>query len=422
MDNKKFPRIACIGGEAITPSHGTGMMFARHFSKYPRSKIIDMHYQTFANQYHFQRIFVPRFELTYESWGSPALKAINQCLKGEKRERGTSLVYQNKTFAPIAVDWNKYGGPPELIYSTCFSASDFAFLHHVYRNLPKKVPIIQHFLDLDLTNYNEMVSLYLELCPAIVAVWTLTKPIWSAVSKFSFREPEMVQALQQRIVGKSLKVHRNFSEDFKPIIIGNIWSGSAFHTLRNIWTSCQSELKGLPPIQWMGHPRRFKVLKIMDIDMTVSTTDPVIRDAGFLTNRIFKKRLQNADLAIVAFSGDYVDKEHYTNYSLPSRIGDYCANGLPLVVISQKNTEPWRIVEENKIGITLDPSDHQGSVKKLLQFIQDKDLRATCGNNAQDFARRELNLDLYQKNLYPKLISYSREKLHREFLQTHFSP
>lgn len=419
--DNRLPRIACIGSEALTLSHGTGMMFARHFSKYPRSKVVDVHYQTFANRYHFQRIVVPRYELTYAPWNAPYLKNINMCLKGEERVPGTSLIYHNKVFEPININWDEYGGPPEIIYSTCFSAADFAFLHHVYRSLPKKVPIIQHFLDLDLTNYHDMVSLYNELLPAFVAVWALTRPIWYTVAQFSFKTPEMVQALHQPLEKNYEKKYQKFSKNFRPLMIGNIWSGYAFKTLQNLWANCQKDLQNLPAINWTGHPRRFTEHSHVNIDMTVGDKDPVIRNGGFLTNRDLKKHLKEADIAIVAFTGEHVDREHYTTFSLPSRIGDYCANGLPLVVLSRKGTEPWRLVEENKMGLTLDPSDLDFALKQLKNFILDENWRAECGKNARKFAEKELNLTTYQNALYPRLVALSRQKVHRAFLQSRFS-
>lgn len=417
---RKLPRIACVGAEALTLSHGTGIMFGRHLANYPRTKVVDLHFQTFADQYLFRNMHVPRYNLNYAQWKDPWINALNSCLKGGSRPKGTSLIYDQHVFSPLQVDWDEIGGQPDLIYSTCYSAADFAFLHHVYRNLPKKVPIVQHFLDLDLRAYNNMISLYRELQPAIVALWTLTDPIRYAVEPFGIMKAEMVQALQQPLSKNYKKRHRKFSKDFRPVIIGNIWSGSAYQTLHSLWSSCQDKFDHLPPINWYGHPRRFHELKHMGI--TVRANDRIVRDAGFLSKQALNKSLMNADMGIVAFSGETIDRDEYTKYSLPSRIGDYCANGLPIVVISQKGTEPWRYVQDHGIGIALDPADMKKAKRDLSHFIFDRDWRAECGENARKFAERELDLKKYQSKLYPRLIELAQHEIPQQFLQKRFAP
>jgi glycosyltransferase involved in cell wall biosynthesis len=418
---RKLPRIICIGGEALTESHGTGMMFKRHFSRYPQTKIIDVHYQALAKEFIFRDISIPVHWLQDLRWNTPLLKKLNEQVTTKKMTRGHSLIYPNYFFDPVAIDWSKYGGPPDLIYSTCYSARDFSFLHHVYRHLPKKVPIVQHFLDLDLQEYETFSKLYLELLPAMASVWALTKTIKKAVSGFTVLQPELVQALQQEVHPRDKrKAYRPFSKDFRAIIIGNVWSQNAYRTLVETWEDIQKQIRPLPPILWAGHPRR---LRLVPSELVPSKKrQNVIRDIGFLSERKFKSFLEKADIAIVAFSGEDDDKENYTTYSLPSRIGDYCARGLPLVVISRPGSEPWRLVEDNNLGITIDPKKHQLGLRKLKYFILDRKWRAECGKNARAFAERELNLKKYQEQLYPRLVDLAKFKVETSVLRQLFRP
>ncbi len=411
-----LPRIAYVGAESLTPSQGTGMMFKRHFSRYPKEKIIDLHFRALTEQKLFPKIFVRRHDLRHASWTDPWMRRLNDALSGGASPARASLLYQHHTFEPLAIDWRSRGGPPELIYSTCYSAEDFAFLHHVHRSLPKRVPIVQHFLDLNLDNYDNLVKLYLELFPAMAASWALTDNIANAVAKFSFQKPEIVQALHQPLAKNFRKTYRNFHRNFDSVVIGNIWSGTAYSTLEKIWGDCQKKNPLLPPIQWAGHPRRFLELKKSAIEF--NPRGPAIRDLGYFSDQGLRQRLRNADLALIAFSGSEVDQEHYTNYSLPSRIGDYCALGIPLVVISKKGTPPWRLVQENKLGLALDPGAHRESVKILGEFILHKAWREACGRNARKYAEREFNLSRYQEKLYPRLGRLAKFKVPNASLAT----
>jgi hypothetical protein len=402
----KLPRIAYVGAEALTLSHGTGMMFKRHFSAYEPGKFFDIHFQALADQMHFPNVLLKRHDLRYAEWNAPWLNQLNHALAGDSPVPGGSLIYQHYVFDPVQIDWKKFGGPPDLIYSTCFSSRDFAFLHHVYRHLPKRVPIVQHFLDLDLSDYDNLVKIYSEMFPSMCAVWALTENISYAVGKFSFTRPELVQALQQPLMDGFKRKYRDYSDRFDPLVIGNVWSGTAYLSMEKIWKDCQKQIKGLPSIQWAGHPRR-----LVELEKAGVPFDPngkIVKDIGFLPEDELPQRLKTADLGIIAFSGETVDREHYTSYSLPSRIGDYCANGLPLVVISRKGTAPWRLVHENNLGIALDPEQHPLSVRTLKYFIQDRKWREECGINARRYAEKHLDLEMYQETLYSRLRGYTK--------------
>ncbi|MBI3544035.1 MAG: hypothetical protein HY075_12255 [Deltaproteobacteria bacterium] len=420
---KDLPRIACIGAEALTHSHGTGLMFSRHLARYPRSKIVDVHYQALATNFVFPKVKVPVCELRNMEWNDPMLADLNSLMQKGHRRPGTSFVYQGRMFGNGLINWDKLGGTPDLIYSTCYSARDFAFLHHIYRNLPKKVPIVQHFLDLDFNFIETLKSLYKELEPAIVAVWALNESIRGAVRNLTGNDVkiDLKLALHQPVSRVFKQTHRGFCpDDFSSIMIGNVWSGTAYLALHRAWSDCQDELRGLPPIEWMGHSRRFRELAHMGFRWTPG--GGVVENGGYLSSAALKKALVGADLAIIPFSGEKADREDYNSYSLPSRLGDYCMAGLPVVVISQPNTEPARYVRDFGLGIVVDPAEWRISVKKLKHFILDRDWREECGTNARRFAERTLDLESYQDELYPRLTELARARIPSVRLERHFFP
>jgi glycosyltransferase involved in cell wall biosynthesis len=404
MSKKKasnLPRILYLGAEALTGSHGTGQMFKRHFSHYPRENILDVYFQAFSADLLFPSHFVPAYDLRYSPWKTPGLEKFNSALIGKGTLSGKgSLLYQHILFEPPAFDWS-CAPLPDLIYSTSFSFRDLAFLHHIHRSLPKRIPIVQHFLDLNLENYVNFVKIYQELFPYMAEVWALNENMVKAVSKFSARKPKIVQALQQKLPDSSKKTHRPFSPGFKSLLIGNVWSVSAYHALESIWRDAQKKIPLLPAIKWAGPPRRAALLA--NEKKTLDPKGKIIRDIGYLSDQELVQELENADITVVAFSGAIVDRPYYHRFSLPSRIGDYCAHGLPLVVISGKDTPPYQLVKKYKLGIALDPAEQKQSVKALCDFIKSPEERARCGKNARRFAERELNLETYQQALYPKL-------------------
>jgi hypothetical protein len=419
---KSLPRIAYVGGDSLTNSHGTGLMFSRHFSNYPHSKIIDIHYHSSAKKHLFRHIALKPHDLRYHPWHESAWSGrINRCIRGEPAGKGMSLLYKHMVFDDMKIDWKKFGGPPDLIYSTCHTWRDFAFLHHVYRNLDKKVPIVQHFLDLSFQEYNTIVALFRELQPAMAAIWGLTKQINNAVSSFSFIRPTPVHALHQPLDRKFKREHRALSKDFSALLIGNIWSGNAYLAMCEIWSRCQEYIPDLPAVTWVGHPRRFTVLNEYLPKRDLQRTKHLVKDGGFLSDAGLKERIAAADVGIIAFSGKRADRPDYERYSLPSRIGDYCVRGLPVVVITKEDTAPFDFVKRTGIGIVIDPTEPKRAAEELSLFLFDKERRRQAGEKARAYAEANLDVKLYQNVLYPTLVELAKYKLPMEYINKYLT-
>lgn len=403
----RLPRIALIGSESLAPDHGTGMMFARHLSNYPRSKILDVFYRSAGGKSFFRSLHIKAHDLVSLKWNDPLLRTMNRSIESPQMRTATSLVYGAAVFEPVSVDWKKYGGPPDLIYSTCFASEHFAFLHHFYRSLPKKVPILQHFLDLYLKNEDSLKSYYAELAPNIVDVWSLTLPMAKYAQKLSGVKPKIVQALHQKTGARYRTEHREFSDDFNCILIGNLWSPSAYESMRTIWGETGCLIRDLPTIRWSGHPRRLDLLKAKSLALD----EALITNEGLLSERELASFLRNADIALIPFCGKEDDQQYYAKYSLPSRIGDYCLYGIPIVAISRQDTEPARIIREKGLGIVLDPSRPGAAARKLAKFLRDRKWREECGKNCRLYMERELDLEKYQKELYGTLIELASRKV-----------
>jgi len=398
LQRSSLPRILCVGGEALNRSHGTGLMIERHFSKYPSDRLVDICYQKLGTGKILKKnIYLPFVDAS----DRPGLRNMLS-----RAGRSHSM---HRFFKVPNIEWSEYGGPPDLIYSTCYSTMSFSFLYHVYMSLPKKVPIVNHFLDLDLSHMRDLVRQYDCLRPAIVDTWALNDNIAESLRKYLKVKPELVHALQHHLSPDFKTYHAEYSSNFRPAIIGNIWSGSAFRTLVAIWKMCRESIPSLPDVAWAGHPRRFDVFKSNDVNWGRSQVP--LKDVGYLSASGLKQFLCSADIGIVAFSGTYVDDQQYDLHSLPSRIGDYCANGLPVVVIGRPNTPPWQLVKKHGLGIAIDPNARDMAAKALTNFILDREWRQECGLNARKFAERELDLERYQSELIPRLQKLAKHKI-----------
>jgi hypothetical protein len=115
-------------------------------------------------------------------------------------------------------------------------------------------------------------------------------------------------------------------------------------------------------------------------------------------------------LGILPITGDSVEPDQKGRYSLPACLGEFCANGLPLVVITGRDTLAQETVNENELGIAIDPSDSKLAVRTLSHFILDQQWRAECGKKARYFAEKKMNISRYQAELYNRIQDLSKQK------------
>ncbi len=105
------------------------------------------------------------------------------------------------------------------------------------------------------------------------------------------------------------------------------------------------------------------------------------------------------------FLGFYLKENFSINASMPTKIGESLACGVPLICNSF-NLDIENIIKQNDIGLTYDfeNSLSQQHIKKLLQLLDDKTIHQRCSKIANEYFSLEKGADAYL-NLYTKLMS-----------------
>lgn len=360
MKSGRIARIALVGKEAVSGQSEIGKMLIDLFSKYPASQQMGISY--FKGRAAVPQMHIPAFPLYSTSWLHPGRVELNRRLMGQMkkiRAPASSLLYKDMTFGDLPRGaWERTGGIPDVVYSTCSSAEELAFLHHVLRKLPRKVPVIQHFVNVDFSQYEYMMDLYQELLPSVAAVWVHTKQALYAIKHVSSIEPELVPALHVRMP-KSLQKKR-VNNQIKVSLITRPYSFSAAVAAQRILKSSESRIGKL----------------------------------------VLARDFRKADVGVIAATGKSSENNQSGLYRLPLRIGEYCARGIPLVVFSHPGTATHELVEERELGIVVDPTDPMPSLRKLKHFLLDREWRECCALKARRFAERELDVSLRQPGFY----------------------
>ena len=72
--------------------------------------------------------------------------------------------------------------------------------------------------------------------------------------------------------------------------------------------------------------------------------------------------------------------------SLPNKLFEYLHAGLP--VVGSNFPEIRRVIEENKLGTALEPTDGKALLRAVEKLLHDKPYHAICAQNAREAARK----------------------------------
>jgi len=240
--------------------------------------------------------------------------------------------------------------------------------------------------------------------PRVHSLWALTEGLTRELGPRYGRPVQLVTALHQEPPATSKRVHRAVDQEFRAVILGNLWQPWMLPVVRRVWQQCQREVPGLRPIDWYVHPAR--VQAVMDAGYDLG--DEVVW-RGFHRGRGLQERLQQADLALLPFNKDAVAHDGYTRFSLPSRLTELAGAGLPIFAIASADTEPARFLEARGCGLAANASDETALAETLLSLIRDPQQRAQLGARARTVAETELALGPFQTTLLGNFVRMARE-------------
>ncbi|MCA9406994.1 MAG: glycosyltransferase, partial [Candidatus Omnitrophica bacterium] len=118
-----------------------------------------------------------------------------------------------------------------------------------------------------------------------------------------------------------------------------------------------------------------------------------VKFLGSVTSEIVLKLCQNTDLfllpSVVAKDGD--------SEGIPVVLMEAMAMNLPIV--SSIHTGIPELVKDGISGYLVPEKDVQGLADRILQLIQNKDLRKTMGQEGRKVVQKEFNIDLLSKDI-----------------------
>jgi len=364
-----WPSVLILSHETLNDSHGTGVLLQRYFSGFPTSTLFSVHQS------------------------GVGMSAVPQCYRPPAAMDSSSLTNALREVLTSS------GFQPDLIYSTAFNETDLSLLTAVLNAVPIGVPVVHHFLDYaphDDLKFSARFSLLLNTVSCRHQVWAFTESLATALELRLARPVSVVSALYQTLPAETKTRHRPWSRDFRTVMLGNLWQPHALPIINHIWARCQAVLPGLRPIDWFVHPLRAQAL----VEAGYDIGDQVVW-RGFVP--ALQERLRSADLAFLPFNVESSAVNGYSRFSLPSRLTELCAAGLPIFALASADTELALFITHHGNGRVADASDEEATVRALANFIRDQPARAEAGMRARETAEREFDLQPFLVNFQDNL-------------------
>jgi GT2 family glycosyltransferase/glycosyltransferase involved in cell wall biosynthesis len=406
MDKRSLPNVIILTDGPVSPSHGTGAILMRTFANYNPEGLCNLYWRD--DDLHGNSVYSK--SLRVEVGRERASLAKRSLRRASKLSSAMGLRLANDgqpRFHPvpsIRPRIERMGFTPDIIYATCFSVHSMRILAKLISEYDGSLPVVQHFLDYMPQSYERPLVQELQaLAPHIAQIWSLTHSIASQVSPVVKREVPVVNIFCDDIPPEYKRVHAPFGPEFTATILGNIWRPEILQDIFQAWAWVGDKLGGIRPIEWICHPRSVAQLNRAGVQLA-----PMLRHVGFLPRAEMYERLRAADIAIIPFNRELRPETDYARFSLPSRITEIAAAGLPIFLAASPHTETARYIEEHGIGVVALPANQEQFRSSLLAFIMDERMRAECGRRARMLAERDFDINKYQEFLYGKLSSLAQ--------------
>ncbi len=392
------PRILVFSEGVISTTHGTGAIFLRNFARYPADRLANAFIGSgeqsgIARSIDLNAVRWP--QTVRQQLAALPIRLANRIGAGGHR--------------PLPVDRRAVGRalgagafPPELIYAICWSAEGLAMLDAVVANYPG-VPLLVHFHDFWPSASASFEPLLQRLAPRITAVWAVSPSIVRFVEQCTGLHCSFEPQFHIELPAVQKQEHRLFDATFRAIVFGNFWSNELLSDVKAVWQFCRERLPSLGPIAWYCHPD-----SVAKIRAAGTAPEPEVQPMGFVRGDAIWSMLAEADLALVPFSRGAEPASDYERYSMPSRLTELAAAGLPVFGLTGQSTPLAEYLTEKDIGPFAPASDTAAAGQALHDLILDPVRRADLGRRARTLAEKEYPLDRFQDELYARLAALAR--------------
>ena len=324
------------------------------------------------------------------------IRAWNKCLRDLLGRPNWSPKYLSTMLKPATANF-----APDLVLGVIYTTDGLRLMETVLKAVQGK-PAVLWFHDLQLAaDKHGRVRQLERLLSLVTEVWTLSPPMTEWLKGVVGRWPVQlaISSHPHWCVPASncyQRVHRTFSHNFRCVMLGNVWDSEMIPIVKKLWRECHGKLSGLAPVQWICHEAGMRRITNLGIEL-----GPEIEWAGEVSEGRLHETIREADLAIIPVSINM--GSDYARFSVPSKIGELAATGVPMVIISGSTTATARYATEFLVGELLTELGRDRWSARLCEIISSARERARLSALAHNYAERYLNEDQFRSRIFVEL-------------------
>jgi glycosyltransferase involved in cell wall biosynthesis len=391
-----LPRVLVFSEGVISRSHGTGTIFERNFGSYPPEKLSNWFFSLSEDP------LLPRtLNLNPHRWptgnfsppSTPLAKLWNHLFAKAAGRKWSVPV--NHAAIRDAVRAQAHRERFDLVYAIVLTREGFDVLAAVLEGLGPRIPVILQIQDFFPRAHFGFWKAFRRIAPRISETWVVAPSIARAIESHFHEKPIRVDPLFNLELPTIAKTkHREFGPDFRAVVLGNFWNPALLADLKAAWRACQQRLPGLPPVRWHCHPAGLERVRAAGF-----VPGPEVEPGPFLSGDGLFTMLRDADLALIPFSREAEATTDYERYSLPSRITELAAIGLPIFCLTGRLTPLCDYVTKHGIGRCAPAGDTGRTADALSELIRDTAARARLGSAARAHAETHFPLQPFRNEL-----------------------
>ncbi len=406
MTDASLPRLLVFSEGALARSHGTGAIFARNFASYPPDRLTNAFFGPSAEPLVARRLDLNRARWPARGWWPPVVPVAKVWNASVRRVVGrTWSVPVNGAALRAAVAGQRDAF--DLIYAIVYSRTGLDTLREIHAGLGGRLPLVLQIQDFYPHAALGFWRAFDRLAPFVTEVWAVSESIARIVELY-LQRPVLVDPLFHLDLPAAFKAdHRPLAAGFRAVILGNIWQPGLLDDVKAVWQRARREHPALPAILWHCHPSGVAAMRAAGRDPA-----PEVEPAPFLTGDALFAMLREADLALVPFSRGRRPATDYERFSMPSRLTEICAAGLPVFGFTGDATPLADYVRRHGIGRCGPSARTTATAADLVRFMADAGARAQCGRAARALAEREFPLAPFQDWLHGRLRELARTSAH----------
>lgn len=391
-----FPRVAIFTEDCLNGSHGTGALLQRYLEGFPTTRLCNLYLRRRGVPDLSQSFEIPQLPLPATSL--PPVSAwctrIWNLVASRLAVGRFPMFERPPVIMPLRSSFDALSFVPDVIFTSAFSVSGLQVIPRLREAFPK-VPIFQQFFDYFGSTriaFAEALSSAVACCTRLTAV---TPEIAVSVQRITGREVAVVPSFHLRLPDR-VRIQREVSTDgLQAVVIGNFQNLRVLNSIRRVWAHCRSVVPGLQPLRWYCHESSFRSLE--------SQLGTEIVWGGFHRGDAYLEELCKADLCVVPINSDVVARDDFARYSLPTRVTEPMAVGLPVVVLASPDTALTRYVRDHSVGFALSMDNPVRAAAGVLAILNDKAGREAVGLRALQHARDAFGIDAWKAEFWRTL-------------------